>query len=132
MSMFEEHTVVILMKGRHAGCKAVVLKTPPEEKYIRVAGIDKYPKKVKEGMAEKQKKKAGGMSVFIKKINPMHALITRYKADVGLGKVDHAGAFDDPVVRKKTLNEVRKIMEDAYTLSVSNGESHFLFRKLKF
>merc|ERR1711934_792061 len=82
--------VVILLNGRQAGKKAVIVKTFDEgvkdRKYgcCMVAGIEKYPLKVTRSMSKKKIAKRSRVKPFVKVVNYNHMMPTRYGLDVEL------------------------------------------------
>lgn len=76
--------VVILLQGRHAGKKAVIVKSiddgTKERKFghCLVAGIDKYPRKVAKSMSSKRIEKRLSIKPFVKYVNLNHIMPTRY------------------------------------------------------
>merc|ERR1712153_239511 len=82
--------VVLLLNGRMAGKKAVIVKTfdegTPDRPYghCLVAGIQKYPLKVSKSMDEKKIKKRSKLKAFMKCVNYTHLMPTRYTLEVEL------------------------------------------------
>ena len=77
--------VVVILSGRFAGKKAVIVKLDEEangeqKKYhsCTVVGIERYPRRVYRGMSEKTIKRRCSMKPFIKSINLTHIMPTRY------------------------------------------------------
>lgn len=76
--------VVIVLAGRYAGRKAIVVKTfddaTKEHKFghALVAGIDRAPLKVTKSMGQKKIIKRSRVKPFIKYINYNHIMPTRY------------------------------------------------------
>merc|ERR1712100_910989 len=82
--------VVLLLNGRMAGKKAIIVKTFDEGSQDRpyghciVAGIMKYPLKITKSMSEKKIAKRSRVKPFIKCVNYNHLMPTRYALDVEL------------------------------------------------
>ena len=76
--------VVILLNGRMAGKKAVVVKTFDEGSKNRafghalVAGVQKSPLKVTKAMGKKKVQKRQKCKTFVKYVNYNHLMPTRY------------------------------------------------------
>lgn len=76
--------VVILLNGRFAGRKGVVVKSYDEGTADRpyghalIAGIDKYPLKVTKRMGKKRINKRTKIRPFVKVVSLQHVLPTRY------------------------------------------------------
>merc|ERR1712117_422841 len=77
-------TVVLCLRGRFAGKKAVVLKTHGggmgSKKFpcATVIGVQRPPRQVKRGMTQKVIKKKQKIKVFFKHVNYSHFMPTRY------------------------------------------------------
>ena len=141
----ESGKVVIVLAGRHAGKKAVVVKTiedGDDEKHFShclVAGIARGPRKVTRGMSKKKvEKRSRTMKPFVKYINVRHVFPTRYVVDMDLKKaVDEAdlASAERKVDVKKGL---KKIFEDKYlnqkavTSEKKAAGSNYFFQKLRF
>ena len=76
--------IVIILTGKYAGKKAIVLKVFYEGSKDRrfghalVAGISRYPRKVSRGMSEARISKRIRVKPFVKYINFNHFMPTRY------------------------------------------------------
>merc|ERR1712032_1707476 len=85
--------IVLLLNGRMAGKKAIIVKTFDEGTTDRpyghciVAGIMKYPLKITKSMPEKKVAKRSRIKPFIKCVNYNHLMPTRYTLDVELKSV---------------------------------------------
>jgi ribosomal protein L14E/L6E/L27E len=76
--------VVIILQGRYAGRKAVVMKNVEDNNekkhpfgHCIVAGIERYPLKVKRSMSDKTIKKRTTIKPFVKVVNHNHIMPTR-------------------------------------------------------
>merc|ERR1712151_631551 len=84
--------IVILLKGKYAGRKAVIVKNYDDGSGARsyghclVVGIDKYPLKVTKQMGPKIVSKRSKIKPFIKVANYNHIMPPRYSLDVDLKK----------------------------------------------
>lgn len=141
----ESGKVVIVLAGRHAGKKAVVVKTIEDGdddkrfSHCLVAGIARGPRKVTRGMSKKKvEKRSRTMKPFVKYINVRHVFPTRYVVDMDLKKaVDEAdlASAERKVDVKKGL---KKIFEDKYlnqkavTSEKKAAGSNYFFQKLRF
>lgn len=76
--------VVIVLNGRYAGRKAVVVKNfdsgDKERKYgyAVIAGVDRCPLKITKTMGQKKISKRSKVRPFVKVINFNHLMPTRY------------------------------------------------------
>lgn len=141
----ESGKVVIVLSGRHAGKKAVVVKTFDEgnsEKrfsHCLIAGLARNPRKVTRAMDKKKvEKRTKAMKPFVKYINVRHVFPTRYAVDLDLkGAVDEADLVD--VEKKVDVKKgLKKIFYDRYvnqkevtSEKKAQGSSYF-FQKLRF
>merc|ERR1739836_12209 len=119
--------VILLLGGRHAGRKAVIVKPSDEGtsdkpfSHALVAGIDRYPRKVT--------KKRSKVKPFLKVINYNHVMPTRYSVDISFDKTNlNKELLKDPMKKKKARNMVRTKFEERY----KSGKNRWFFQKLKF
>lgn len=141
----EAGKVVIVLAGRHAGKKAVVVKTfddgTSDKKFshILIAGLARNPRMVTKGMSKaKVEKRSKQLKPFVKYINVRHVFPTRYVVDMDLKKaVDEADLVD--AERKVDVKKgLKKLFYDRYlnqkevtSEKKSQGSSYF-FQKLRF
>lgn len=141
----ESGKVVIVLAGRYAGRKAVVVKTFDEGSddkkfsHVLIAGIARGPRKVTRGMSKKKvEKRSRTMKPFVKYVNVRHVFPTRYVVDMDLKKaVDEADLVDDErkiEVRKglKKVFEDRYLNQKAVTSEKKAAGSSYFFQKLAF
>jgi len=141
--------VVILLAGRHAGKKAVIIKCSEEgnkEKrfgHALVAGIDRYPRKVTKRMSQKKVAKRTNIKPFVKFVNLNHIMPTRY---VITGEIDFKSIVSDDKVnaterdkRKSLKQQLKTTLQEKYrnlpAVKSSNDKGNhlrFFFKKLKF
>ncbi|XP_018320300.1 60S ribosomal protein L27 [Agrilus planipennis] len=127
--------VVLVLSGRYAGRKAVVVKNNDDgtsEKpygHAVVAGIDRYPRKVHKRMGKAKIHKRSKIKPFIKVINYNHLMPTRYSAlDLTSDQKVNIKDFKDPIKRKKIRFQIRVKFEDRY----KQGKNKWFFQKLRF
>jgi len=134
--------VVIVLNGRFAGRKAVIVKTFEDGTnshkfgHVLVAGISKGPKRITKAMAAKSEKiiaKRSRITPFIKVLNMNHVMATRYQVDLDLKKLELAAtkkdgeevgeafsvnfdeaAIKDPATRLNARKAVKKVFEEGY------------------
>ena len=93
--------VVILLTGRHAGKKAVILKVYYEGSKKRkfghclLAGIARYPRKVTKAMSEKRIQNRIKIKPFVKYVNFNHCMPTRYLVSQHIDVKQIVKTFDD-------------------------------------
>merc|ERR1711976_52560 len=84
--------VVLVLGGRYAGRKAIIVKNYDEGSgdktfgHALVAGIERYPRKVVKDMGKMKLKQRSKIKTFIKVYNYNHLMPTRYSVDVALDK----------------------------------------------
>eukprot|EP00828_Plagiopyla_frontata_P047439 TRINITY_DN876_c0_g1_i4.p2 TRINITY_DN876_c0_g1~~TRINITY_DN876_c0_g1_i4.p2 ORF type:complete len:149 (-),score=24.19 TRINITY_DN876_c0_g1_i4:76-522(-) len=139
--------VVILLQGRQAGKKAVIVKSNDEGSKDRkfghclVAGINKYPRKVSRAMGSKKIEKRLSIKPFVKYVNLNHVMPTRYvvQGEIDLKTMiteDKMSTLDKRIEMKKELS---KYLKDKYktmpTAKSSNDKAthlRFFMKKLRF
>ncbi|KAI1704839.1 ribosomal l27e protein family domain-containing protein [Ditylenchus destructor] len=127
--------VVILLNGRFAGRKGVVMKSYDEGTSERpyghalIVGIDKYPLKVTKRMGKKTVAKRSKTRPFIKVVSLQHCLPTRCIFDVEFDKsLVNKESVKEPEKKKKAKLAVKKQFETIY----KTEKSKWLFSKLRF
>jgi large subunit ribosomal protein L27e len=140
--------VVVILSGRNAGKKAVVVKCYDDVTKDRafphclVAGVKKPPLFITPKMHEKKQERRTRVSSFVKYVNYRHLLPTRY---VVTGDIDLKGIVTDEKMgsiklRKDLRKEIKNLFTKKYTsqATVKKGEkagslhTKFLFSKLRF
>ncbi|PIK53865.1 putative 60S ribosomal protein L27 [Apostichopus japonicus] len=126
--------VVLVLSGRFAGRKAVIVKNHDDGSNERpyahalVAGIERYPRKVTKRMGKKAIKKRSRIKPFVKVYNYNHLMptrflivlcslvllfILRYSVDVSIDKqVVNKDVFREPTLKKKAKKEVKAKFQD--------------------
>eukprot|EP00565_Helicotheca_tamesis_P003302 CAMPEP_0185728670 /NCGR_PEP_ID=MMETSP1171-20130828/4025_1 /TAXON_ID=374046 /ORGANISM="Helicotheca tamensis, Strain CCMP826" /LENGTH=145 /DNA_ID=CAMNT_0028397399 /DNA_START=91 /DNA_END=528 /DNA_ORIENTATION=+ len=145
MAIIKSGKVVIVLAGRHAGKKAVVVKTYEDGNddkrfsHCLVAGIARGPRRVTRGMSKKRvEKRSRTMKPFLQYINVRHVFPTRYVVDMDLKKsVDEADVKDaerkiDVKKNLKTIFEDRYLNQKAVTSEKKAAGSSYFFQKLRF
>lgn len=147
--------VVIVLQGRYAGRKAVIVKTfddgaveGRDRKFnvALVAGIDRYPRKITKSMGTKKQAKRSSVKPFIKYINYSHIMPTRYQVDVSdsltAALTSGGNTLAEPEAIHTARKAVKEIFEQRYKSQASvartskteryaTGVSYF-FKKLRF
>ncbi|XP_044974033.1 60S ribosomal protein L27-2-like [Hordeum vulgare subsp. vulgare] len=104
--------VVILLQGRYAGKKAVIVLVFEEGTgdlpygHCLVAGLAKYLKKVIRKESTKKTAKKSRVKVFLKLVNFTHLMPTRYTLDVDFKEVV-SGTPDSLTTKDKKLNAAK-------------------------
>ncbi|KAI8830454.1 60S ribosomal protein L27 [Chytriomyces hyalinus] len=126
--------VVLVLSGRFAGRKAVIVKNYDEGTgskpypHAVIAGIERYPLKITKGMGQKRIAKRSRVKPFIKSINYNHILPTRYNLDLDLKSVVTAESFKEPSQRVTSKKAIKKLLEERY----NSGKNKWFFQKLRF
>ena len=140
--------VVLVLSGRNAGKKAVVVKCyddgTKERKFPHclVAGVKKAPLFITPKMHEKKQERRTRVGTFVKYVNYQHLLPTRYvvSADIDLKGTVTEEKMASIALRKELRKDLRNTFTKKYTsqASVKKGEksgslhTKFLFTKLRF
>mmetsp|Transcript_2790 Transcript_2790/g.3749 ORF Transcript_2790/g.3749 Transcript_2790/m.3749 type:complete len:146 (+) Transcript_2790:122-559(+) len=145
MAIIKAGKVVIILAGRHAGKKAVVVKTFDDGtadkrfSHCLVAGLAQNARKVTKAMDKKKvEKRCKAMKPFVKYVNVRHIFPTRYQVDMDLKKaVDEADLVDAEKkvgVKKqlKTLFYDRYMNQKEVTSEKKAQGSTYFFKKLLF
>ncbi|XP_022903725.1 large ribosomal subunit protein eL27 [Onthophagus taurus] len=126
--------VVLVLNGRFAGRKAIIMKTyddgTSDKQYghALVAGIDRYPRKVHKRMGKLKIHKRSKIKPFVKVLNYNHMMPTRYSVDLSLEQKVAPKDLKDPVKRKKIRFQTRVKFEERY----KQGKNKWFFQKLRF
>ena len=135
--------VVIMLSGRHAGKKAIVVKTFDDGTNQRkfphalVAGIERNARKVTKSMGKNKLKKRLKIKPFVKAVNFTHLMPTRYQVDLDLQRFVSLENLEQGK-REESKKEVKKMFEARYmnqdearTDKAFTG-TQFFFGKLRF
>merc|ERR1712144_194880 len=145
VKFLKDGKIVVLLQGRYAGKKAVILKTMDDNTKERpyghcvVVGIAKSPLPITRAMCKptpkmkKLVKKRSTVKPFVKMVNFTHVMPTRYSVESAMTKALKgaltADTFSDPSVKKKFLKAAQAEFEKKY----QEGEGQkWLFEKLRF
>ncbi|KJH52941.1 ribosomal L27e protein [Dictyocaulus viviparus] len=127
--------VVLVLRGKYAGRKALVVKAHDEGGADRsyphaiIAGIDKYPLKVTKGMGKKKQEKRNKLKPFVKVVSYSHLLPTRYSVDVAFDKANiNKESLKIPKKKRCALAEIKSKFEERY----KTGKNKWFFTKLRF
>ncbi|KAJ1977888.1 60S ribosomal protein L27B [Dimargaris xerosporica] len=127
--------VVIVLQGRHAGKKAVIVENIDDGNKDRpyghalVAGIERYPRKVTKAMDKKKVEKRCSVKPFLKAINYNHLMPTRYGFELeDLETAVSADKLKDPTQKREAKKAVRTSLRKRYV----DGKNRWFFTKLRF
>jgi large subunit ribosomal protein L27e len=135
--------VVIMLAGRYAGKKAIVVKTFDDGTNDRkfphalVAGIARNPRKATKAMSKEKLKKKIKMKPFIKCVNFSNMMKTLYQCDLDLQSavsLENMGEGKKQEMGKKvkTMFEARYANQDEAKSDKAFAGTQFFFDKLRF
>ncbi|KAJ7453956.1 ribosomal L27e protein family-domain-containing protein [Mycena galericulata] len=135
VKVYKPGKVALLLQGRQAGKKVVVIKQLDEGTKERpyphaiVAGIERYPRKVTRRMGQKKVAHRSKVKPFIKVVNYSHLFPTRYALELeGLKGSVAADTFKEPTQRQDAKKTIKKLLEDRYLA----GKNRWFFTPLRF
>merc|ERR1712180_15796 len=133
--IMKQGKVVLVLSGRFAGRKAIIVKPNDEGTsdkpfgHALIAGIDRYPRIVTKRMSKKKVKQKSKIKPFLKVLNYNHLMPTRYNLDIGFDKTNlNKEALKDPMTKRKAKQSVRLKFETRY----KEGKNRWFFQKLRF
>merc|ERR1711998_310820 len=134
VKFLKSNKVVVLLNGRYAGRKAVIVKnfddgtSGRQYGHALVAGIATYPRKVIKGHSEKKQAKRSKVKAFVKLVNYNHMMPTRYNLEGDLKSVVTLDSLENSTKKEAVLKEVKTIFEDRF----KTGKNRWFFTKLRF
>lgn len=134
VKFLKPNKAVIVLQGRYAGKKAVIVKNFDDGTRERayghalVAGIKKYPSKVVKKNSAKKTAKKSRVKAFVKLVNYQHLMPTRYTLDVDLKEVVTNDALVSKDKKVTALKEAKKRFEERF----KTGKNRWFFTKLRF
>jgi len=128
--------VVILLTGRYAGKKAVIVKNYDDGDkhsdrsygHALVVGLAKEPRKVTKRSSKKTQARRSSVKTFIKAVNYQHMMPTRYTLDLDLKSVVDPKVLDNPARKDEARKETKKLLEEKH----KSGKNKWFFTKLRF
>merc|ERR1712086_138652 len=135
--------IVILLAGRRAGIKAIIVKQNDDGKkdkkfaHALVCGIERSPKRVTRSMNAKKIERKSRMKPFIKYVNYNHLLPTRFmvKDDFEFRAAVTEDIMNNRETRKSTLAQLKNDFQARYMKNEGAEKqvnANFLFSKLRF
>ena len=136
--------VVILLAGRRAGKKAIIIKQIDEGKKNRkfghalVAGVERAPKKITKRMSQKKIDRKTRIKPFVKLVNYTHLLATRFtvKEDFDFKNIVTEEALEAPEERKTMIKALKAKLEERFRNPEGSGDrqtaADFIFKRLRF
>eukprot|EP00249_Psilotum_nudum_P003437 c16823_g1_i2 orf=372-779(+) len=134
VKFLKPNKVVVLLQGRYAGRKAVIVKNMDDGHQGRpyghalVAGIDKYPRKVIKKLSQKKIAKRSRLKPFIKIVNYNHIMPTRYTLDVDLKSIVTIERLESKAQKIDANKDTKAVFEERF----KTGKNRWFFSKLRF
>ncbi|KAK9152421.1 hypothetical protein Syun_010730 [Stephania yunnanensis] len=134
VKFLKPNKAVILLQGRFAGRKAVIVRNFDDGTRDRpyghclVAGVSKYPKKVIRKDSAKKTAKKSRVKVFVRMVNYQHIMPTRYTLDVDLKDVVTLDALQSKDKKVTAAKEAKARFEERF----KTGKNRWFFSKLRF
>ena len=147
MTSYKQGRVVVMLKGRFAGKKALVLKNYDEGTKARkfphalLVGLKQAGRKVTRRMSAKTIERKTKIGVFVKHINHSHFMPTRYRVrEFDFKDILKEEAIEEAHKDRKKAKELNravwKVLQDKYrNLPEANektGHIRYFFKKLRF
>ncbi|GLB39645.1 putative 60S ribosomal protein L27 [Lyophyllum shimeji] len=135
VKVYKPGKVAIVLQGRQAGKKVVVIKQVDEGTKDRpyphavVAGIERYPRKVTRRMGQKKLAQRTKVKPFVKIVNYSHLFPTRYALELeGLKGIVSHDTFKEPTQREDAKKTIKKLFEERFVA----GKNKWFFTQLRF
>ena len=147
--LFRSGRVVLVLRGRFAGSKAIILTKSSDPDYGKaknflIAGIKKVPAVITRKMSLKKIHKKSRLKIFIKKLNINHLFPTRFFIDLNKtadkivdAKINDYKDFTEKKIEDKNLiREEKKIfssfLKNIFLDFFFSGKQNWFFEKLRF
>mmetsp|Transcript_8197 Transcript_8197/g.10955 ORF Transcript_8197/g.10955 Transcript_8197/m.10955 type:complete len:134 (+) Transcript_8197:74-475(+) len=133
MKILKPGKVVLMLQGRHAGKKGVVVQTTERGTKSRpyghavIVGVSEYPRKVHKRMSRKTIANRSRVKPFVRVVNHNHIFPTRYNMEI-VGELKGKINLTDETHRKDTRRDVRAVLEERY----KSGRNQWFFQALRF
>ena len=149
LNSYKNGRVVLVLKGRFSGSKAIILSRNRKlhqngVKSFLIAGIQKYPQNTSRKLKENKMEKKCRLKIFLKEINTNHVLPTRFFIDLSkIAKDVVEEKIEDYIEfvnnnrnnRKKIRKEkivFTSFMRNVFLDQFFSGKQKWFFKKLKF
>ncbi|KAF0852237.1 60S large subunit ribosomal protein eL27 (rpL27) [Andalucia godoyi] len=125
---------VVLLQGRHAGQKAVVIRNVDKGSKDRpygfavVAGVERAPRAVTKSMNKRTVSRRSTLKPFLKAVNYNHMLPTRYTLEAELNDFVKVETVANKEAKKGALKKIGKVFKGRYL----EGKNSWFFSKLRF
>lgn len=134
VKFLKPNKAVVLLQGRYAGRKAVIIRSFDDGTRDRpyghclVAGVAKYPSKVVRKDSAKKTAKKSRVKAFIKLVNQSHLMPTRYTLDVDLKDLINPDVLQTKDKKVTAAKETKRRLEERF----KTGKNRWFFSKLRF
>uniref|UniRef100_A0A7S0YD97 60S ribosomal protein L27 n=1 Tax=Polytomella parva TaxID=51329 RepID=A0A7S0YD97_9CHLO len=135
MKFLKTGKVVLLLGGRYAGKKAVIIKPHDDGTEGRayghalVCGLSKEPRKVTKRLGVKKLAKRSSLKAFVKVVNYQHLMPTRYSlTEVNLKSLVTPELLQNKDAKIAFRKEAKKLLEAKF----KTGGNKWFFSKLRF
>lgn len=134
VKFLKPNKAVVLLQGRYAGRKAVIIRSFDDGTRDRpyghclVAGVAKYPVKVVRKDSAKKTAKKSRVKAFIKLVNQSHLMPTRYTLDVDLKDLINPDVLQTKDKKVTAAKETKRRLEERF----KTGKNRWFFSKLRF
>ncbi|EEF30023.1 60S ribosomal protein L27 [Ricinus communis] len=134
VKFLKPNKAVVLLQGRYAGRKAVIVRSfddgPRDRPYghCLVAGISKYPPNVLKKDSAKKTTKKSKVKAFMKVVDYSHSMPTGYTLDVDLKDVVTPDALVSRDMKVTAAKEIKRRFEEIF----KSGKNKWFFSKLRF
>ncbi|CAL5995822.1 Ribosomal_protein L27 [Hexamita inflata] len=126
MSIFKSNTVCLILQGRHAGKKCVVVEA--HDNLVTVVGIASFPRVIRTNMNQKQAERRSKLATFIKVYHAIHLMPTRYSHKQAFSAAVNSKSLKEANLKKAALATVQTKLQEEYI----QGSDSWLFKKLPF
>jgi large subunit ribosomal protein L27e len=125
--------VVLVLQGKYAGKKAVIVRNIDESKnrkygHALLAGIARYPRKVSKTMDKRKIALKSRIKPFVKLVNYNHMMPTRYGLDIDFKSIVTPQTLQEPSKKSAAKRKVKSLFEKRYL----SGKNKWFFTKLRF
>ncbi|TYH57093.1 hypothetical protein ES332_D08G065700v1 [Gossypium tomentosum] len=124
VKILKPNKAVIVLQGRYAGRKAVIVKSFDDGKRDRPYG---HCLVIRKDSAKKTAKKSR-VKCFVKLVNYQHLMPTRYTLDVDLKDTVTVDALQTKDKKVATCKTIKQRMEERF----KTGKNRWFFTKLRF
>jgi large subunit ribosomal protein L27e len=135
--------IVVLLQGRQAGKKAVIVKSFEEGTKTRpyahalVAGIERHPLKITKRMSQKKIAKRSRVKPFLKIVNFNHVMATRYTLpqEIDAKKIATEADLETKEARETAKKNFKQLLQEKFenppVEKSGKASKDFLFLKNK-